>query len=281
MTRTALTSLTFVAATLAVLLATAVSVYIGWWILSFAWLDQPSVRLGARPGDGNVTLTWTKGGNFDGITGWKYRQRNTDDVHMNAWTMWGTIPGGADVREYIVGDLTNGQDYTFQLQACPRGAGATSNRAGATPSGMEKRLTEIRNLLAARDLCHGALEHLGEVYFDVDSFETSDELQQKALQEIAEKLKHDSESRSLVVVEGHASADGNATYNLDLSEDRAGAVINELWKEERGLPMNKLDVRAVSLGERHGRAYVDRENVLNRRVRVLRCTPVHPSPHTG
>ena len=245
-------------------------------VLAGRLITESATRLEALPGDGEVTLSWTvSGAGAAGIHGWEYRRR----AYSSAWGDWQKIPGGAEARKHVVADLTNSWKYTFRVRAVGngKGPGAASNRSTATPSGVERRLTEIRDLLAGqesvRDFCRDDPMDAGGVRFGGGSFGTGAEPQQRALEKIADAMRREAEGRTLVIVEGHASADHDAAYNLDLSEDRAEAVIGELKKAKRGLRNDRLEYRAVARGERHERGYPDRENHHNRRVQVWVCTP--------
>lgn len=248
------------------------------------WMREPAARLDAVAGDRQVTLNWrARGAGFADVVGWEYRQR----VGAKAWGAWRAIPGGANAREHVVEGLINAWAYTFSVHAV-RMSGKTSagsNLAAATPSGIKERLTEIRNLLidrdSVRDFCHDEPEDVGTVQFNGGSFDTRARSQRDALERIAKGLKRAPESRTLVIVEGHASADYDAAYNLDLSEDRAEAVVRELLSSRRGFQRERFDFRTVARGERHEREYPGRDDHENRRVRVWLCTPVAAVPAGG
>ena len=94
--------------------------------------------LTAARGGGQVTLSWTAGtsGTSD-ITGHRYRQKT-----RGAFGEWEDIPNSAPTEasatSYTVTGLTNGVEYTFQVQAVnATGAGPASNEASATPTGAD------------------------------------------------------------------------------------------------------------------------------------------------
>ena len=92
--------------------------------------------LTATPGNAQVTLAWSSGGDGGSpLTGHEYRQR-TDNGSM--WTEWSAIPDsaadGAHFVSYTVTGLSNGTTYTFEVRAVNAvGASAASNAASATP----------------------------------------------------------------------------------------------------------------------------------------------------
>lgn len=296
------------------------------YLFSRDWPGEPVARLTARPGDGQVTLTWeATGADVDDGVDWVYKQRHTDDIRADAWTHWKGIPEADECSEagasrcWVVRNLTNGVGYTFRVGlrraegpplpalsflTPPAERYVPSNRASAVPWGLEQRLAEMSFGIEARlsglssafgeeldqlqqrsldleqmilaglqdEFCQDAPEHLGVVDFEIDRSEIA-RPQRLQLGEIIEKLKQPSRSRWLVVVEGHASADGAQGHNADLSEERAEAVVTELERQVHGLRMDLLDIRSVSLGERPGLAAGDRRNVRNRRAVVWRCQP--------
>ena len=93
--------------------------------------------LTASGGDGEVTLSWTAGGDGgSAITEHQYKQKAGDDAYPNAWT---SIPdsgeGEANATSHTVTGLTNGTAHTFKVRAVNDvGDGAESNEASAMPS---------------------------------------------------------------------------------------------------------------------------------------------------
>ncbi len=89
------------------------------------------VTLSALRGDGQVTLDWSVTGNV--IYTWQYRQSTNGG---NAWSGWTAMPNAGVKRSYVVGNLTNGVEYTFEVRAVD-GQGAellVSNAATVTPA---------------------------------------------------------------------------------------------------------------------------------------------------
>ena len=69
----------------------------------------------ARPGDGQVALTWEEAANGgDAITHYETRHRRSD---RTAWGSWSTVAGNAGARSRTISSLTNGQKYAFQVRA--------------------------------------------------------------------------------------------------------------------------------------------------------------------
>ena len=91
---------------------------------------QPT-GLAARPGAGEVTLTWNDPGN-DSITGYELRQK----VNGGSWGEWTGIQGSvATTVSHTVTGLTNGTEYVYQIRAVSAaGAGEASESVKATPS---------------------------------------------------------------------------------------------------------------------------------------------------
>ena len=94
--------------------------------------------LTAARGGGQVTLSWTAGtrGTSD-ITRHRYRQKT-----RGTFDEWEDIPSSApteaNATSYTITGLTNGVEYTFQVQAVnATGAGPASNEASATPTGAD------------------------------------------------------------------------------------------------------------------------------------------------
>ncbi|MFN2339011.1 MAG: OmpA family protein, partial [Gammaproteobacteria bacterium] len=101
------------------------------------------------------------------------------------------------------------------------------------------------------------------VYFPFDSARITS-LGSEVLEQTARHLRN--QGRGLVLVEGHASSEGGAEYNLALSRKRAIMVRNFLM--ERGIPRGRFELRF--LGETRPRADNDTEagRLRNRRVEL-------------
>ena len=95
-------------------------------------------NLQAGRGAGQVALSWTAGTPGDSaIIMHRYRKRTG-----TAFGQWTDIPlsapGRANATSYLVSGLTNGTEYTFQVQAVNgEGGGPASNEASATPTGAD------------------------------------------------------------------------------------------------------------------------------------------------
>ncbi len=70
------------------------------------------VTLSALRGDGQVTLDWSVPDHA--IYTWQYRQSTNGG---NAWSGWTAMPNAGVKRSYVVGSLTNGVEYTFEVRA--------------------------------------------------------------------------------------------------------------------------------------------------------------------
>ena len=92
-------------------------------------------RFEARPGNTQVRLEWAAPED-ESITGYQVRQRVAGSSG-GSWSGWRAISGsGALTTSHVVGKLTNGEKYLFQLRAVNGvGEGAASKRKGATPMG--------------------------------------------------------------------------------------------------------------------------------------------------
>lgn len=101
------------------------------------------------------------------------------------------------------------------------------------------------------------------VYFVLDSAEVTP-LGREVLEESVRHLRQ--QRRGQVLVEGHASSEGSADYNLSLSRKRAIMVRNFLM--ERGIPRERFELRF--LGETRPVASNDTEvgRIRNRRVEL-------------
>ena len=93
---------------------------------------QPT-GLAARPGAGEVTLTWNDPGN-DSITGYELRQK----VSGGSWGEWTGIQGSvATTVSHRVTGLTNGTTYRFKIRAVAGTVeGVASDEVNATPKGV-------------------------------------------------------------------------------------------------------------------------------------------------
>ena len=89
--------------------------------------EEFSLKLNSASGDHQVKLAWEVSGERDEsqIIGYEYQRSPTEDGFGNTWI---PIPGGADIREVIVSDLTEGETYYFRVRAVnPDGAALSSS----------------------------------------------------------------------------------------------------------------------------------------------------------
>jgi outer membrane protein OmpA-like peptidoglycan-associated protein len=88
---------------------------------------------------------------------------------------------------------------------------------------------------------------------------------------IADALHHPVLSGYRFMVAGHTDAKGSREYNWDLSQRRAGAVVEALTTTF-GLEADRLG--ALGLGEEQLRSPSDPEGAINRRVQILNIGPL-------
>ncbi|MGI9500565.1 MAG: OmpA family protein, partial [Geminicoccaceae bacterium] len=100
------------------------------------------------------------------------------------------------------------------------------------------------------------------IQFKFDSAELTSE-SKTTLGQVAQVLQDDIMQDKIILLEGHADATGNARYNLDLSERRAGSV-RQFLMSAYSVPGERL--RAVGRGELHPFNGVDPRSAVNRRV---------------
>ena len=87
-------------------------------------------NLKAKPGDGQVTLTWEAGCNNGGTID-RYQYRRPDAVK------WVRVPGDGSARRQQVEGLTNGEAHTFEVRARNRQEWGPAAQATATPAAAE------------------------------------------------------------------------------------------------------------------------------------------------
>lgn len=106
----------------------------GTYAVFTATVPSAITTLSATPGNGQVTLNWTAPSNGgSAITDYEYR------VDGGTWTSTGSTSAST-----VVGGLTNGTSYDFEVRAINAvGAAATSNVATATPSTVPSAITDL------------------------------------------------------------------------------------------------------------------------------------------
>ena len=93
-------------------------------------------RLTATPGNGQVRLTWTSGGdNGSGIYHWEYSQTTDNALGYELWTTVTSLEQvDVNIFSFTVTGLPNGTKHLFQVRAVNfRGNGAPSAVVSATP----------------------------------------------------------------------------------------------------------------------------------------------------
>ncbi len=226
--------------------------------LTFARRVSPSVRpeLSAIPADRAVELFWTIGGSATDTPQWEYRRRLSD----GPYEQWQSVlPTSGVDPHHRVSELTNGLVYIFQV----RRAGETrqdewSNQLAVVP------IAPRSTTSTKTGLCNGGA--LGEIRFAFDSREVDlDFWQNRANLASVVRTLRSNESIQRVLVIGQASARGAASYNLDLSEDRANSILEYL--------RDRADVALVAsaMGEAHEEWVSDRSHERYQRVVVKSC----------
>ena len=91
-------------------------------------------NLKAKPGDGQVTLTWEAGCNNGGTID-RYQYRRPEAVK------WVRVPGDGSARRQQVEGLTNGEAYTFEVRARNGQGWGPAAQATATPAAAERTVS--------------------------------------------------------------------------------------------------------------------------------------------
>ncbi len=119
--------------------------------------------------------------------------------------------------------------------------------------------------------CHGRFSTIGgrmsdnqNIFFDSDKSILKPESVTE-LNKLLEILKKNEDLR--IELGGHTDSDGNDEHNLQLSDDRAKAVVN--WLIEKGVDKEKLQYKGY--GESKPRVENDtpQNKALNRRTEVI------------
>ena len=217
------------------------------------------VQLSAIPDDGAVELYWTSGDASPPINGWEYRYRLSD----GSFGAWAGMPGRPNAnRRYDVTDLLNGHVYVFQVR--PSGEGHEdewSNLLSVVPVAASPIIRPRWEPCAGIDLREVRF-HFNSYQIDLDYRDN-----RRALETILQHLLvRGTAGRALVT--GYASSKGKASYNLDLSEQRAASVIEHLRE--------KVDAQfsALPMGEGREAFVPDRTHERHQRVIVRSCEDV-------
>ena len=118
--------------------------------------------------------------------------------------------------------------------------------------------------------------HFGAVYFGGDKDEVR--ICEPNCGALTEALRALQEHEGRVCVEGRASADGPASYNLDLAERRAEAVARLLKCKLKSQP--GLEFVTLTAGEAHWRADEFGGDAANRRVDIYSCPASTDAPRS-
>ncbi len=129
---------------------------------------------------------------------------------------------------------------------------------------MEQEVVADPKAMAADILSMGHVAVYG-IYFDVDKAEIKPE-SEPAIKAIAQLLT-DNPSLNVYIV-GHTDITGGLDYNLDLSANRAKAVVDELV-DEYGIDASRLEARGVGPLCPVASNKTDEGKTLNRRVEII------------
>ncbi|MCY4057300.1 MAG: OmpA family protein [Gammaproteobacteria bacterium] len=260
------------------MLATIGAIYVLLWMAQVLLPVPPVPELTVRSGSGEVHLEWTLGAeDFDGR--FEYQQRRLADADYS--DVWIPMRGP---RRHAVPDLVNGLLYFFRVRAVgpEEVAGAPSNEVGVVPLGLAEALGRLSERVAAIEgrvtapdevrFCAG--EVVGEVGFDHDSASILPPANadlaagnQARLAGVIRRL-HGTDTEWVVQVTGYASTRGRASYNLDLSEARAEAVI-EYLVQSSGALTGEFVAMAAGEGREWGEGKQEDEE---RRAVLVLCT---------
>ena len=122
------------------------------WVTPSSTAIPAPVISGLLPGDRSVDVMWEWEGNADLISGFQIRRR----VRGQNWTDgWSSVAGGPNARNLVVGGLSNGVEYQFQVRAVGHAAGVFSPPSGPSewvaPRG-PNRPPVVAGLVASRVL---------------------------------------------------------------------------------------------------------------------------------
>ena len=220
------------------------------------------VELSARPvADGTIRLSWNLSNFGSEVIEYEYQKGPLG----SSYGEWTPIVGPEEPR-WTVGELTNGVLYNFRMKATDENnVEHLSNPAIAAPIAFDTPEEDVR---PSNVICDG--DELGTVLFDVGHDEIDDDFgsNRLSLLSIANGLPNEAVvSDAIVLVVGYASAEGSASYNLDLSERRAREVVLRL-SGPQGFAGQLVP---LAMGERHDELALDRDGEENQRVVVTLC----------
>jgi len=155
--------------------------------------------------------------------------------------------------------------------------GASAARAKALLDARDAQIKKLQDSLNAKQTDRGTVVTFGDVLFDLNKAELKSSGLNNVSQ-LAQFLQQNPDRK--VIVEGYTDATGSDSYNVSLSQRRAGSVSTALAK------MGVDPTRIVSLG--YGKDYPVADNssasgrAMNRRVEVTISNdnqPVAPRSH--
>jgi len=229
--------------------------------------DPMSVDLTAQPADRQVTLQWQPSNLPSEVQAVEYRKR----LDNRPYGDWESVPHASlELKQHTIDGLQNGLVYVFRVQATyGTDAQLWSNEVTAVPS-LLRAVSPVPHL-DGRCGPHGVGDgdELETVRFRVrrHAVDLQFEDNGESLSRLVEKLGTGS-AEQVVLVMGYASATGSASYNLDLSERRAHAVVNHLG--ERSVEARFF---VLAMGERHDEPIPGGTEERHQRVVVRLCRP--------
>ena len=242
-------------ALLLVLVAASIIALVGMQHLT-AGPESPFLR--ATSGDTTITLEWEHTGDTR-VAKWQYQQREYEGRAVGDWS---DIPKTNGER-HVVENLVNGQVYAFRVRGVgsEKAVGATSKEVAATPMAVPKPVNGPPRTADCGQV-------LGQVQFSKMSARIDTVVANEQVERIRRKLHEGAGiGQRVIMIAGYASADGPASYNLDLSELRASAVKKLLKESFR----SGHEFITASMGERHEDMVLGKKNSGNRRAVVALC----------
>lgn len=143
-------------------------------------------------------------------------------------------------------------------------ARAAAEQATKTAAELERQLEELK----AKKTDRGAVVTLGDVLFDFDRATLRSGAQQNLYRLVTFLNEHTDRE---VLIEGHTDSVGNESYNLDLSQRRAGAVRDFL--ASNGVAASRMAVRGFGEARPVSSNESEAGRQQNRRVEVVILDP--------